>query len=708
MKCLFVTIFVILGQTLLVKSQDFQWAIGSGDRVDDLAIGLASDTDGNAYMCGHLNGGTMLGDITFDEGGAYLTKITSIGDVDWAVSFGSLNTYGVDIAIDSEGNVYLAGIYSHGFTYEGISLPGGLQSRIYLMKFTAEGILIWSKDYGTISDTGRSYVNAIAIDESDNIHLGGNFQNPIQLGDSTYNVRGRESFDSDMLIIELSPKGDVLSVKNPGSSSDEYIYDLAISPNGIYVTGYFAGQSIEFEGLTYEGPKNGLGGIFKYSLDGQLIWVNTINAPSYSEAFSITVNRREEAILAGLWSEGNFDVDKKIFVAKVEGANGEILNIQLINHSEYLGSYIPGVFGRKRWDLTSNESDTYLSAGLSGSIIIDHLNFTSSGSRDAAILKFNEIGYPQWITAAQGTGNDMGLRISSQGTDIYMAGDYASDQLRFSENVLINNNSGNNDNDFFLSKSVDNSSNLCPDQNSFAVSYPANFCEGDSILLIIENKYATYTKWTLDNVDLNKSNKKQIYVNQPGFYEVEINSDTGCPVPPINIKVELESKVDEETDIIMYERPRIEGPEEICIGDTLNLTTHFDDDFQYAWLIPENLSANDTTSNTLQVLIDDAYDEATFHLEVNDLSTDCTFFDSLVVKTNPIPIVDIESSGKKITVYSDNATSFLWFLEGVELKEFEDQESIDAQDVGNYYVQGINEYGCTTCLLYTSPSPRDS
>lgn len=688
-----ILLFVIINSAL---SQGFQWAKSSGGHVDDSAIGLASDSEGNAYLCGHLNSGTSIGDFNFDNWGAYLAKFDSSGEVPWAISFGSFNTYGVDIALDSEGNIYFAGIYSSGFTFHGVTLTGGTKPRIFLMKLNSEGSLIWLKGYGTNSTSGKSFVNAIAIDGTDNIYLGGNFENSIELQDSVYNVRGNGSFDSDMLLVKLSPEGNVLSVKNPGSTSEEYIYDIKVGASGIYATGFLSGSTIEFEDYTFDGPHNEMAYVMKYSFDGNLEWVKSVNSQRFSEATTIAVNDQEEVLVAGRWIEDNEYNTWKTFISKLS-PTGEILKTKIINNNQS-GNSGPGVFARKQLDVEANGNDFYFTSSLSGSLNIGPLNFYSSNNEEAAVVKFNEILYPQWISVARGPGRDKGLRVASSNSSVFMSGDYSSSQLNFGSSITTTNNSGNNNNDFFLSKITDSSPNSCPDNESFLADYVSGFCEGDSVLLSIDNPYAVYTNWLFNSNSLERDNDEQIYISKEGMYELQINNDTRCPVTPIIIKVDKEANQDDETDIVIYPQPEVqfESPEEICDGEILELSSSFNADYEYAWTLPQSLSAEDTASNELEVMINSYQNELKFYLEVRNKVTGCSSSDSILVKINQNPVLNLQSSGRELTVYSQNTDQFTWFLEGVELEELKDLEQVEVYESGNYYVQGTNSYGCST------------
>jgi hypothetical protein len=135
-----------------------------------------------------------------------------------------------------------------------------------------------------------------------------------------------------------------------------------------------------------------------------------------------------------------------------------------------------------------------------------------------------------------------------------VAGVFSSNPITFGE-TEVSNNSGNDDYDIFLAKSIDTSSNSCPDIESFSVNHAPSICEGDSILLSINNNYATYTKWFRDGEQLGFDNKKQIYVKEEGIYTVLINENSRCPVPAIEVIVNNASDLDANTDVVVFPKP---------------------------------------------------------------------------------------------------------------------------------------------------------
>ena len=156
---------ILVGVLLLLPryatSQVFDWAWGAGEWTDDRARNVATDANGAVYITGDLNGGTTIGDTTLLHGGAYVAKVSADGQLIWAKSFGAFDTFGTDVKVDTEGNVFLLGVYSHGFTLADYSLSGSSLPKIFLMKANAAGTVLWVKSFTPIQGTVRSTDEAL-------------------------------------------------------------------------------------------------------------------------------------------------------------------------------------------------------------------------------------------------------------------------------------------------------------------------------------------------------------------------------------------------------------------------------------------------------------------------------------------------------------------------------------------------------------------
>lgn len=625
------------------SAQDFQWAFGFGDWTDDSVSGITTDKEGNIYITGKAAGGSKIGDFDIEGGGIYVAKINPSGSVLWVRYFEA--DYGVDLLADSKGNIYATGIYSYPFEYENNTLPDGRNSSIYVLKLGTDGNFIWIKTFnGRKNDFTTTIVNGMALDpNTDDVYLAGKFENPLQIGDSLYNVRGRESFDSDMLIIKIDSTGKVLSVKNPGSTGEEYIYDIASDSEGIYAIGAVVGNRLQFDSAEYQLPKNSLGVIFRYSHSGEFQWMRYFDPPHYGVPYSLTVNSNNEAIVTGYWSTGNSLEEEYLFVSKVDKF-GNILNYKFIQHPEYLVNYVAGVFGRKRWDVTTIGMDIYLSASLHKSATIGPLEFNSAGNRDAVVIKFNEVLYPQWIARSRGSGHETAMRITSFENYLYIGGEYTSNPLVIGETSLTNN-SGNSDNDVFVARLEDVSANECPAVNNMEFNYDPVICEGDSGLLSINYPYSTYTIWYRNGEKLDMDNRNKIYISEEGSYKVIVNQNTRCPAGSIQIEVNNVQNKDSETNIVIYPRPKveIEGLGPACTNGDLSLSTHYDESYTYLWKIPADFTHTDPTLNAIDLSFGHWPTSGLIQLEVKDTITGCVRQDSVSINVGSYPSVYISA-----------------------------------------------------------------
>lgn len=145
----------ILGEEVLVKygsSGVLQWNKTSSE-IGILGRALALDSLGNIYIAGDTGFGAGLTDIC-------LEKYNNAGILQWNKTWGGSNwDYGLGVAVDSADNVYVSG-RTRSF--------GVGDSDIVLLKYDSVGIQQWNRTWGGIN---TDYGNRIAVDSSDNIYL---------------------------------------------------------------------------------------------------------------------------------------------------------------------------------------------------------------------------------------------------------------------------------------------------------------------------------------------------------------------------------------------------------------------------------------------------------------------------------------------------------------------------------------------------------
>lgn len=129
---------------------------------------VATDFGGNVYIAGHTNGGldgnTRTGAIDF-----FISKFDSSGVKQYTKQLGAAgaDTEGTAIAADAGGNVYVA-----GFTHDGLdgnTLAGNVD--FFLIKYDALGFRQYTRQMGAAR--ANTIANGVAIDSSGNVYVAG-------------------------------------------------------------------------------------------------------------------------------------------------------------------------------------------------------------------------------------------------------------------------------------------------------------------------------------------------------------------------------------------------------------------------------------------------------------------------------------------------------------------------------------------------------
>ncbi|MEI6946409.1 T9SS type A sorting domain-containing protein [Paraflavisolibacter sp. H34] len=195
--------------------------------------GLAVDKDGNVFIAGYQAKGDTYPDFV-------TIKYNSSGKQLWANTFdGTGNSYDlpVGLALDPGGNVYVAGV-SYGST----------TSWDYMtMKYNTGGTRLWAKRYNTGS-SGYDIPTSLVVDANSNVYVTGG--------------AGPDDESMDFTTLKFNKDGErkwVATYKGP--YGDDMAYSVAVDAgSNVFVTGYSAG------------PGSG-GATVKYSSSGSQQWV---------------------------------------------------------------------------------------------------------------------------------------------------------------------------------------------------------------------------------------------------------------------------------------------------------------------------------------------------------------------------------------------------------------------------------------------------
>ena len=197
-----------------------------GTNQDDIGFGVVVDISGNIYITGSTKG--ILGSSSFGLQDVFLAKFNSSGVNQFIVQFGSAgDDVGYSIGLSGTDNIYITGSTLG-------NLPGNTSSGltdIFLAKFNSSGANQFLRQLGT---TGRDVGNSVAVDSGGNVYVVGSTEGGL-LGNSAFGL-------ADIFLAKFNSSGVIQFARQLGTSSNDIAYGLAIQGTDIYITGSTEGN----------------------------------------------------------------------------------------------------------------------------------------------------------------------------------------------------------------------------------------------------------------------------------------------------------------------------------------------------------------------------------------------------------------------------------------------------------------------------------
>lgn len=276
----------------LAPNGDFIFAKQLGGADDEYITAIETDASNNIYTTGAFAGVTDFDpdDVsTFEltSNGAtdvFVSKLDVDGNFEWAVSFGrSEGDFGISVAIDPSGNIYLAG------QYEDLDTSGDYS--IFIIKLDSDGNQIWEwelLDSTTGIASGYNTVNSIITDAAGDIYFSGTFKGIVDFDPLG---TGFDLTEPDNFICKLNPSGGLIWAKSLGLAG--YNCDassMSIDINGnIFLTGYYY-EKVDIDpgvGVANIYTSNSDdAGMFVLKLDnsGDYVWAQGFSKPESAES----------------------------------------------------------------------------------------------------------------------------------------------------------------------------------------------------------------------------------------------------------------------------------------------------------------------------------------------------------------------------------------------------------------------------------------
>ncbi|HTQ07578.1 MAG TPA: SBBP repeat-containing protein [Polyangiaceae bacterium] len=251
------------------------WTKQFGSSGNDGGTGIAVDGAGNVVVTGET-----YGSVVNSSGGedVVVRKYDSNGNSLWTDQFGTANDeQGRSVGFDSANNVYVV-----GYTTGSLGGTNAGSNDIFVRKYNANGVVQWTKQFGTSSD---DWAERVAVDANGNTYVGGETVGAL----ASTNAGGWDGF-----ILKLNSSGVLQWSRQFGTSAFEEVEGLALAPDGSI---YAAGDT----GGVMQAP--GAGGnddyVVRYLSDGTASWTRQFGSSGDELEYGLAVDSNGYAYLAG-------------------------------------------------------------------------------------------------------------------------------------------------------------------------------------------------------------------------------------------------------------------------------------------------------------------------------------------------------------------------------------------------------------------------
>jgi hypothetical protein len=369
--------------------------LGSTDY--DTAAGIAVDEARCAiYVAGDTLG--VIGAASAGHSDGVLAKYSTTGTRAWVVQFGSSSFDYVDgVDVDAAGDIYVLG--HTGGTLPGspiINLGGG---DLFLLKFDASGVLLWTRQLGTPGDENPT---DLAVLSTGDVYVTG-------FTDGT--LIGASAGGQDYFLGRYDPNGNLVMLMQRGSAGNDRAIAVAVGPSdGAYIVGNTDGD--------LQGVQAGNGDIFvaKYNTAGAELWIDQRGTADLEISGDIAVNSQNDVFVAvstGGGLDGNVSQGAMDMALLRYDANGTwrfttqrgSTSTDLADGIGLSASGAPYVIGT-----TSGTLDGLVPAGYS----------------DVFLMKLGRGGAWSWTRLIGGTSDDFAARVAVSSADnVFISGDFA-------------------------------------------------------------------------------------------------------------------------------------------------------------------------------------------------------------------------------------------------------------------------------------------
>lgn len=277
-----------------------QWSQRFGAGGDDAGFSVDVDGSGNVVVTGFFNGTVNFGGANLPSAGSediFVAKYDASGAHLWSQRFGSTGLdQGEEVAVDPLGNVVVSGPFNGTVNFGGSNLTSGGGIDIFLAKYDASGVHVWSKSFGA---GGTDYPGRMGVDGAGNVAMTGAFSNTVDFGGGGLVSAGGR----DIFIARYDASGAHLWSQGFGTPTNDAGKRIAVDAAGnMVVTGNFDNGTVNFGGSNL----TSLGGseifLVRFKADGTHQWSYSFGGTNSDEGYGVAMGPAQALFLTGYFA----------------------------------------------------------------------------------------------------------------------------------------------------------------------------------------------------------------------------------------------------------------------------------------------------------------------------------------------------------------------------------------------------------------------
>ncbi len=459
---------ILFFQFCNISSQELTFSKSMKGTGDDRVFKSVIDKHNNLYQVGYFNG-TISAELNYTSFGGYdifVTKYSSDGTLLWFKQIGgSLDDIVDALTLSADGSqlIIAGGYYSNTCNFgDGFSLPNldtNTSDAFFSILNTSNGSIINAQRY--LYGAGSQRPQDIKLDLNNNLIIIGFIQGNLNVSSingtaTTLTCDGPQNY----YILQLNANLDFNWVKQfTGNDGNNKLFALDIDNTGYYIAGINKNTlNLDIETLN---SQSGSSDIFLYKTDFNGIgqWIRKIKGSNNDVSVFSTCDQQGHVYISGYYASADLKVDSTATLQSVrtipnKGSN-DIFFAKYTTDGTLQWFDVAGSAGDDRLTRLSTDGENIVIAGqFGGPMTFNNETLTPEGSTDGLGIVHDKNDNLLYAIKMGGTGADVAQScvIDSEGNYIF-TGNFYSPTIKFDSNPANNlTNATPSTRDVFIAK----------------------------------------------------------------------------------------------------------------------------------------------------------------------------------------------------------------------------------------------------------------